>query len=330
MRQNGTFSIVVATLNRGQVVPLTVESLLAQTPSVPYEIIVVDNNSTDDTAARMRAFVDRAAGRVRYLHEREPGVSAARNAGAAAARGAVIAFVDDDVVAHPGWLEALAHAYHSHPEAWCVGGKILLRLPNVLPRWFDPRASLFSDYLSGFDLGDAIVQRHYPDDVWGANFSVRRSTLERVGSFDTRLGRIGPRGFLSEELELCWRIQAAGGVVYYCGGAVVTHVVPEARLTKRYFRGRAYWVGRTWGLLDRKEMLRVRPQELPRVVASGVLNWMRSSRFAGPAQCRTAFQAELRSWLGAGFMHQRLVMAVTRHPGFRPSAFPGLASKADR
>lgn len=335
MQGDDVFSIVVPTFNRAHVSSLAMESLLAQDTSVPYEIIVVDNNSTDDTRVRIQALLEKAAGRLRYILEQQRGCSAVRNAGVAAARGNIIAFVDDDAVADPGWLEALAKTYRSHPDAWCVGGKILLKLPDALPRWFDPHSVTLMGYLSGLDLGDATVERRYPNDVWGANFSVRRSALERVGLFDTTLGLAGSRLTLGEETELCWRIQEARGAVYYCGEAVVTHVVPETRLTKRYFRTRAYWFGRTARLLDRKDVLVVHPQQLGRAAVSGIVNWIRSSRFAGAARARKAFEAELGSWLSVGFVYQQFVMAVTRHPGLRPSAtqgapIRGLASRTGR
>ncbi len=329
------FSIVVPTFNRAQVSSLAVESLLAQDASVPYEIIVVDNNSTDDTRVRIQALLEKAAGRLRYILERRRGCSAARNAGVAAARGSIIAFVDDDAIADPGWLEALDRTYRSHPDAWCVGGRILLRLPGARPRWFDPHSTTLMDYLSGLDLGDATIERRYPNDVWGANFSVRRSALERVGLFDTRLGLAGSHLTLGEETELCWRIQEAGGGVYYCGEAVVTHVVPKTRLTKRYFRTRACWLGRTWRLLDREDVLVVHPRQLARAAVSGIVNCIRSSRFVRAARARKAFEAELGSWLRVRFVYQQFVMAVTRHPGLRPPAtrgttLRGLASRTER
>jgi glucosyl-dolichyl phosphate glucuronosyltransferase len=335
MQRDEMFSIVIPTFNRAEASSLTVESVLSQDASVPYEVIVVDNGSTDDTRARVQRLADQTAGRVHYRFEKDLGLSRARNAGVAAARGSIIAFVDDDAIAHPGWLEALAETYRAYPDAWCVGGKIVLRLPAVLPPWFDPHSVTMMAYLSGLDLGEATLQRQYPNDVWGANFSVRRAAVTRVGPFDTALGPLGRCPMLGDETELCWRIQAAGGGVYYCGAAVVTHVIPEARLTKRSLRKRAYWTGRTWGLLDRKDLVAVRLRQLPRLAASGIKNWIESSRHAGTVQSRQAFQRELRAWFGVGFLHQRFVMTVTRHPGLRRSATPGatlrgLVSRAGR
>ena len=103
--------------------------------------------------------------------------------------------------------------------------------------------------LSGLDLGDKVVERQYPDDVWGANFSVKRDALRRVGLFHPDLGSRGDRKMAADETEMVWRIQKAGGSVYYCGHATVMHRVPDSRLTKTFFRRTVYWRGRTRGLL---------------------------------------------------------------------------------
>ena len=323
MQHDELFSIIIPTFNRAPAIAIAVESVLAQDARVQSEVIVVDNGSTDDTRARIQRVAQRTAGRVRYLFESGPGVARARNAGAAAARGSIIGFIDDDAIARPGWLEALAETYRTYPDAWCVGGKILLQLPAALPPWFDPQSETMRAYLSGLDLGDGTLKRSYPNDVWGANFSVRRDAVARVGLFDPALGPHPGRPMLAEETEVCWRIQAAGGSVYYCGAAVVSHVIPEARLTKRSLRSRAYWTGRTWGLLDRKDVVAFSPRLLPRLAASGITNWIASSRCVGTAQRQQAFERELRAWFGMGFLHQRFVMAMTRHPGLRPPATPG-------
>ena len=326
------FSVIVPTFNRAPALGHVVDSLLAQDASISYEVIVVDNNSTDDTRERTQALIEKTGGRLRYVLERQRGCSAVRNSGIAAARGSIIAFIDDDAVAHPRWLEALARTYRDYPDAWCVGGRIVLQLPPAVPRWFDPGSWNMVATLSGLDLGDATIKRDYPNDVWGANFSVRRRALEQVGLFDTRLGPIGSSPRLADETELCWRIQEAGGAVYYCGTAAVTHIVPETRLTKRYFRKRAYWVGRTWGLLDRRDVVAVHPRQFPRAAASGMANWVKSVLLAGRPQTQKAFDAELESWFAMGYICQRFVMAVTRHPGVGRSApgRPGLRSVASR
>jgi len=298
------YSIIVPTFNRAESLVRTLRSLEAQRADVPYEIVVVDNNSTDATASSVRTLAssDRA---VRYVYEKHRGQSLARNRGIAEARGEVLVFVDDDVVARPGWLAALVGTYRCRPDAWCVGGRIVLRLPAAPPAWFDPGSALLKAYLSGLDRGEGVVRLQYPDDVWGANFSVRRDALERVGGFDPRLGPRGSCHLVGDETELCWRIQRAGGGVYYCGPAVVEHIVPPSRMTKRWFRLRAYrqgqsdvmiqaeWVPPTWPALRRAAILAAR-SAVRAAVASGRVD-----------PCRV-FEDELAFWQALGRARQRL------------------------
>jgi glycosyltransferase involved in cell wall biosynthesis len=241
---------VVPSFNRAESLSGTIESLLAQDPSLPYEIIVVDNNSSDATRSVVETFGEKARGRLRYVFEGDQGLSVARNAGIAAAKGEIVAFVDDDAVASPNWLENLAATYRTHPDAWCVGGKIVLNPSVTLPSWFGPASKLLLGFLSHLDLGDDTIRLEYPCEVWGANFSVRREALSRVGFFDAGLGWSGKdRHLAGDESELCLRIHRAGGAIYYCGQAKVTHVIEPARLRKPYFRRRAYWQGRTRAIL---------------------------------------------------------------------------------
>ena len=98
------FSVVVPTFNRDPLLVPTLDDLLAQRADVAHEVIVVDNNSTDGTSARVHSYAARTGGHVRYVFEGRQGLSVARNAGIGAARGEIIAFLDDDVRVHPGWL----------------------------------------------------------------------------------------------------------------------------------------------------------------------------------------------------------------------------------
>jgi glycosyltransferase involved in cell wall biosynthesis len=297
-------SVVVPTLNRAGSLGQTVQSLMAQRVDAPYEVIVVDNGSTDATVQTVQRLA--AGGDVRYVFEPRRGLSVARNRGIAEACGDIFAFLDDDAVARPTWLASLIDAYRRHPDAWCVGGKIVLRLPDDRPAWFDPRSPLLNAYLSGLDRGEDVVELRYPDDVWGSNFSVRRDVLERVGGFDPSVGVAGPAHLAGEESELCWRIQRAGGGVYYCGRAVVEHIVPAQRLTKRWFRMRARRQGQTDVMVRADGPSPVWPaMRCAAVMAakSAVRAWIDPARVD---HCRV-FEDELSFWRALGRGWQRLV-----------------------
>ncbi|HLJ60130.1 MAG TPA: glycosyltransferase [bacterium] len=301
-------SVVVPVFNRAAASVATVQSVLAQETAFPFEVIVVDSGSTDDTGARMQSLAASVLGRMRYIRKCEEGVSAARNAGAAAARGEIIAIIDDDVKVHAGWLDALVETYRLHPDAWCVGGRITVQLPETYPSWFSPHSPVVMPYLSALDRGEATVRLEFPGDVWGANFSVRRDALSRVGLFDTALGPAGTRRFVSEETELCWRIHRAGGGVYYCGHAVVTHVIPDTRITKRSFRDRAYWQGRTTALLHAKYSLAAPPHNLARTVPVFAKSWVKSRARPDAVDRAKLFDDELAIRFSAGYCHQAMLM----------------------
>lgn len=301
-------SIVVPTFNRARMLEMNICSLLAQDFNDPYEILVIDNNSTDDTRSRVQALSSGdPSGRLRYVFAKEQGVSAARNAGVAAARGEVIAFIDDDAVAGRGWLRALTDVHRRYPDAWCVGGKIVLQLPDALPKWFSVRSQSLRSHLSALDRGDTIVAVD-PWDIGGANFSVRRRVFDHVGLFDPSLGVAGSRRLECDEVELCWRIRNAGGKLYYYGGAVVTHLVPPARLTRGFFRTRALWRGRTSRLLDGMGQFRIGPCHLAiaglRVALNRIGSWTRISH----ATEARMFETELEFWNRLGYLQQTMMM----------------------
>jgi glycosyltransferase involved in cell wall biosynthesis len=302
------YSIVVPTFNRARSVRRSVESLFAQVGGAPREILVIDSGSTDDTEQHIHALARTAPTPLRYVRAGEQGASAARNAGLAASRGEIVAFIDDDEIADAGWLAALAETYRDHPDAWCVGGKIVLALPEAVPSWFSRSSRYLTGCLGGLDLGDGTLRREYPDDVWGGNFSVRREAFDRIGGFDTDLGPRGARHLSCEETDLCWRIQAAGGAVYYCGRAVVTHVVPEVRLTRRAFREQEYWHGRSKWLLDRKSGRR--GPRVPREASGGIAPPGRPRPAAGAPT--GSFEGELRYWRALGYAAASAADAAVR------------------
>ena len=299
------FSVVVPTFNRDRLLVPTLDDLLAQRADVAHEVIVVDNNSTDGTRALAHSYAARTGGQVRYVFEGRQGLSVARNAGIGVARGEIIAFLDDDVRVHPGWLQALADAYRAHPNAWGVGGQVILGLPETRPPWFDP-GSRITEYLSRLNMGDETIQIHYPASMLGANMSVTRDALSRVGLFNPDLGYAGSRRITNEDMEMSFRIYRAGGALFYCGQAAVTHPVPAARLTKRWLRQRAYWEGRSLGLGTGYEH---NQRTAVKVIGRAALAFCDSARALAcyaAGNSRRGVERELAVWLRLGYLQQTL------------------------
>jgi glycosyltransferase involved in cell wall biosynthesis len=221
-------TVVVPTRGRAAYLEVTLDSLLRQRTETPHEILVVDDGATDST----REVAARAG--VNCVSHAEPrSLNAARNTGIREGRAPLVAFVDDDVEAPPGWLEALWRGAERHPDAEAFGGPIRARFEGGAPRGCgreDPP-------ITTLDLG---AEDREVDFVWGANLAVRRSAIERIGSFDERIVR--PHGDEEEWLE---RLRAAGGRVVYLAEAGLDHrrtgadarLVPLARAA--YARGRA-------------------------------------------------------------------------------------------
>ena len=234
----------ICTHNRAALLPAAIESLLTQNlPSTDYEILVIDNTSTDKTPQIIQRYLN-APGSVTLRSAVQPvlGLSHARNLAVEMAAGEIIAFLDDDAVADPAWLVALLEAYAMHPDAWAVGGK-------VLPLWEGKRPIWLTDdllpHLSILDLGDVVRSLHAGEQLYGVNFSCRRYAFDQIGLFRTDLGRQGIALLGSEESEFQQRLLQQGQSLIYTPHAVVSHRVPEERLQQWYFIRLAYHKGRT-------------------------------------------------------------------------------------
>ncbi len=233
-----TVSVIVPTHNRAPLLRETLDALLAQkTPAgLGWEILVVDNRSTDGTRALVRAAAVWASVRIRYVFAPRLGKSWALNTGIGAARGAVIALMDDDVSPASDWV-ATAAAVLDRWGADGAGGRILPRREAEPPAWLRESQRL-RDHLAIMEH-DAptmlpVAGNRYPQ-VWGANMVFRRAALQALGGFDTMLGPVGRRRYCEEDCELVRRMLKAGRRIVYDPALTVFHRIPRARLRRAYF-----------------------------------------------------------------------------------------------
>ena len=199
-------TVVVPTSGRAGYLEVALDSLRGQRTSVPHELLVVDDGSTDDTPAVAERFGARLV-----RHDERRSLNAARNTGLREASGELIAFVDDDVFTPPGWLDALVEGATRHPDAEAFGGPIRARFEGHAPRGCgreDPP-------ITTLDLG---ADDQEAEMVWGANFAVRRAAVDRIGEFDESFDR----GHGDEE-EWLMRLRAAGGLIVYLAEAGLDH-----------------------------------------------------------------------------------------------------------
>ena len=235
------FSILIATFNRAAVLQKTLESLASLQPEGSWEVIVVDNNSPDDTRQVVEAATRTFPVPLRYVFEREPGRSAALNSGFRAARGAIVVTTDDDVKVEPDWLDRIAAGFEAHGCDY-IGGRVLPVWPGEVPDWLPARNEVLCGVIAVLDYGAAPI-RYGVRVPLGVNMAIRREALRRAGYFDCRVGRKAGTLLGQEVREWCVRAHAAGLVGYYVPDVVVHHLIPRDRLTKSYFRRWYYWRG---------------------------------------------------------------------------------------
>lgn len=229
-------TVIVCTYNRCKSLPTTLDSIARQRFEEPveWEVLVVDNNSNDQTRQVVEEFSRRYTGRFRYLFEPRQGLSQARNAGIEAARGDILAFTDDDVTFEPGWLQSLTSDLETGEWAG-AGGRILRRWTCAVPKWlsFQGPYERMSFPIFTFDKGEA--QGQLDDFAAGANMAYRKEVFQKYGTFRTDLGRRGNVLLAGEEVEFARRLRSAGERLRYEPLAVVYHPVEEYQVSKDYF-----------------------------------------------------------------------------------------------
>jgi len=210
---------------------------------VDWEVLVVDNGSTDATRAAVEAFILEGHSRFRYCFERGPGKTSALNRGIAEARGEILAFTDDDAVVDLQWLTAILETMNRY-AADGVGGKVVPIWDAPRPVWLTDR---FLNVLAVLDCGEQVIRLDWkrpPRMLYGVNYAFRRSVFERLGGFNTILGSRG------EDQELFDRLAASGACVIYDPAVVVGHRISADRLTKAYYRDWYLATGRARARLD--------------------------------------------------------------------------------
>lgn len=232
-----TLSVVVCsyTTERWADLVAAVESLRRQAHPVDDIIVVIDH--CPELATRARAELPG----VRVLENAfAQGLSGARNSGADAAVGDVVAFLDDDAAAEPSWSTQLLAPY-ARPEVLGVGGQVDANWLTARPRWFPNEF----DWVVGCSYRGLPTQPSPVRNFIGANMSLRRSALDAAGGFRSELGRIGRKPLGCEETELCIRVGRSrpDAVLLHEPAAVVAHNVPAQRATLRYFRSRCFAEG---------------------------------------------------------------------------------------
>ncbi len=239
-------TVIISTFNRCDSLARAVRSVLAQQAGTPpFEVVVVDNNSSDRTADVV-AELQAADARLRYVFEGQQGLSYARNAGIGASRAPILAFTDDDVRVAPDWISAILRAFAQNPDVDFVGGRVLPDWPFDPPKWLTPAnwsPLALQEYPAPF-------RSHAGRQVClvGASLAFRREVFDRIGLFAAEFQRVEDGIGSTEDHELLRRLWAQGGQGIYAPEVTVTAEVQPERMTKayhrRWYRGHGRFVAR--------------------------------------------------------------------------------------
>jgi glucosyl-dolichyl phosphate glucuronosyltransferase len=246
------FSIIIPTYNRADELRETIRSIARLTVD-DWELIIVDNKSTDHTRAVVEEAIAEYPVPLRYLFESEQGRYAALNTGIRAATGHIVATTDDDARVEPDWLTRAAAALD---ELGCdyVGGKVLPIWKGARPAWLPDRPGRHWAVLALQDHGEKPLEFGVNGIPWplGINTATKREAFDRIDLFDNRLGR--KAGTLRNQAQREWhlRARAAGMRGFYVPDMIVHHVVDVDRLKKQYFRRWYYWHGISRAILFAK------------------------------------------------------------------------------
>lgn len=241
-------SVVIPTRNRANLLEKFLLSAIKQTLSQQkYEILIIDNGSSDNTAEVVKQYTDQLSN-LYYYFEPNPGLHSGRHRGYLESKGEILIYGDDDIEAFPTWLETIEQSFQNHPEVVMVGGKNLPNFESTPPEWllqmWKPNQNeRILGYLSILDLGDQpkFISPYY---IFGCNFAIRRSILKEAGGFH-------PDGMPQElikyrgdgESYVSAYVQKQGYKAMYEPNASVYHWVSNKRMTLEYFCQRAYSQG---------------------------------------------------------------------------------------
>ena len=239
-RPHMKITVAICTWNRSRLLRQTLDHIAQmQIPDgTQWELVIVDNRSTDDTRAVIETFNDRLP--VQYVYESEQGHSASRNCAVDHATGDYIIWTDNDVIVDRGWLAAYADGFLRHPQAGYFGGKIVPVFESENPAWLDAMWDTCRAVYAWRDLGDDEMQLASGDFPYGANFAIR-SDLQRRFRFDISRGRNAHGMIGDDEIQVLRQIAAAGHHGIWLPHAKVQHFISDDRATPQFVQ--QYFVG---------------------------------------------------------------------------------------
>lgn len=291
-------TVAVCTWNRSELLEQTLTSLASARvpPGLEWEVVVVANRCTDDTAG----VVARAAAAlpVRLIEEPRLGLSHSRNSAARIARGRYIVWIDDDVLVSTDWLAAYAEAIRAHPAATFFGGPIHPWFRTPPPAWLAAALPSVGNALSLLDYGSTRERFDHDHLPFGANYAILRAA-QRRHPYDPRLGRRGTDMRCGEETAVLQRVLAEGGEGVWVRGATLRHYVSAERQTREYLRRYYFNNGAAHSMQGYGGAPRTflgRPLWLWRQAVGNELAYWLCRPFAGPVVWGAHMRAATTAW----------------------------------
>lgn len=239
-------TVLICTFNRAGLLADTLRSLAGMQvdPQLQWDVLVVDNNSSDNTRAVTEQFAANFPAPVRWLFEGRQGKSHALNTGINAAAADVIVFTDDDVQVPPDWLEAGVRPLLERTDIDYTGGPVHPLWESQPPAWINGKRGILWGPIALVDYGpEPFIFEDRQRIAMGVNMAVRRSLINKVGGFHPDLERSGTSLMGQGQAEFFFRTRAAGARGLYLPGMKLNHHVPASRLTRQYYRRWWYWKG---------------------------------------------------------------------------------------
>lgn len=241
------FTLIICTYNRAQYLGICLDALVAQTLSPDsYRLLIVDNNSSDDTAKVVQSYQERLPG-MEYIFEAQQGLSHARNRGVAESDTEYLFFLDDDAILAPDGLAYLQQFLKANTDVCIVGGRAIIKYLNGKPAWVTPKVE---SWMGSYDYGDkevevnstTIKQKKVRLPI-GCCFIVKSSLLEEIGGFKPALGRVGKKMLAGEETLIALKALEKNGRIVYHPNVYVDHMIEPNWVDQDFLLNKTYFYG---------------------------------------------------------------------------------------
>lgn len=228
-------SIIIPTYNRAHLIGITLDSLLAiDYPSDAYEILVVDNNSNDHTAEVVKSYEHDSSGLIRYFFEPKQGSHFARNNVVKFAKGELLYFTDDDMIADQNLLRCLVEVFNDNPQVATATGRVLPKWETEPPFWVKKYCS--NGWLSLYDNENDFFITNDDFGVFSCHQMVRKELFVDAGGYNPDI--VNGEWLGDNETGLNIKLKNAGAKFAFARKSLTWHIIPATRMTQSYLNKR--------------------------------------------------------------------------------------------